>query len=93
MRKPKVNLVKGWRTWWRQWSTWLVATSISLLMYTPELVEAINYAWQYIPMDIKNTFSEEVVRWVGYIIGILSIPAKLVRQPSLKQRADAEGED
>lgn len=86
----KITLVKGWKTWWKQWSTWLVTISLALLGWTPEISEALNYAWHYIPVDLKATFSTETLKWAGYIIGAISIPAKLVRQKRLHEQAEED---
>lgn len=75
-----IKLINGWKGWWSHWSTWLITTSISLLSFTPEILEAITYAWAYIPVDIRTSFTEEQVRWTGLIIGFLAIPAKYIKQ-------------
>lgn len=88
--KPRVELVRGWRTWWRQWSTWLAASGAAVLNFAPELAEALTHAWNLTPLDIKATFDPETVRWLGFAITVLSIPAKLIRQRKLAIEAENE---
>lgn len=76
-------LVNGWRTWWRQWSTWLAGIGLAAIQLAPELAEALNYVWINTPLDIKSAFTPEQVRIIGIVIAAASIPAKLVRQRKL----------
>lgn len=78
-----MQLVKGWRTFWRWWSTWLVLVGSTIITFAPQLSEALLYAWQIIPLDIKAYFPPDVVKYTGYAIAITGIPAKLVRQRKL----------
>lgn len=87
-----MTLVKGWRTFLRWWSTWLVLIGSSAAAFAPQLSEALVYAWQIVPVDIKSTFPPEVVKWAGYAIALAGIPAKLVRQRKLHEIAEREPE-
>ena len=96
----RITLVNGWRTWWRQWSTWLAGVGAAAVYLAPELAEGMQHAWQILPMDIKASFPAEWVRYFGAALTVLSIPAKLVRQrklydavhPSDDDRVGAEGQ-
>lgn len=88
-----MTLVKGWRTWYRQWSTWLAAIGAAILSFTPELAEALNHVWVHLPLDIKDTFTPEGVRYFGITLTILSVPAKLVRQRRLYEREFGVGQE
>lgn len=85
--KPKIELVSGWRTWWRQYSTWLAGVGSSLVLLAPELAEVLNYVWQNLPLDIKDSFPAEWVRYFGIALVFISIPAKYVRQRKLAAAA------
>lgn len=74
-----MELVKGWKTWWKQWSTWLVSVGASVAAFAPELL----YMWNDLPIDIKAAFPVEYVRFFGYILIIASIPARQIRQKKL----------
>lgn len=80
-------MMSHWRQWWREWSTWLIGVGSSVVTFAPEVSEAILYAWSIIPLDIKSVFEPEVIRYVGYGITLLAIPAKFVKQKSLDRDA------
>lgn len=86
----KIQLINGWRTWWRQWSTWLATIGVTILSFTPELAEALSHVWINLPMDVKTTFPPEWVRFFGITLTILSIPAKLIRQRKLHEIAERD---
>lgn len=81
-----MELVKGWKTWWKQWSTWLVSIGTSVLAFTPELM----YLWNDLPYDIKMAFPPEYIRYFGYILIIAAIPAKQIRQKNLLKNISGE---
>lgn len=83
-----MTLVNGWKTWWRQYSTWLLAVGSTAATFAPELSEVLIYVWSIIPMDIKVVFDPQVVKYTGYAIAILAIPAKLIRQPKLHEEVN-----
>ncbi|AQS50568.1 hypothetical protein PAEH1_01570 [Paenalcaligenes hominis] len=85
-----MTLVAGWRTWYRQWSTWLAAIGAATLSFTPEMAEALNYVWINLPLDIKSSFPEEWIRLFGIALTLLSIPAKLIRQRRLYEIAERD---
>ena len=87
-----MKLIKGWRTFWRWWSTWLVLVGSTIITFAPQLSEALLYAWQIVPLDIKAYFPPEVVKYTGYAIAITGIPAKLVRQRKAHDIAQRESE-
>lgn len=72
-----------WRLWWKEWSTWLIGVGSSVATFAPELSEVLLYAWATVPLDIKSTFSPEIIRYFGYAIAILAIPAKYIKQKSI----------
>src|SRR5690625_4136012 len=90
-----MKLIKGWHTFHRWWSTWMIAIGSTIGAFAPELSEALLYAYTLIPGDIKSTFPPEVIRYFGYAVAVLAIPAKLIRQPavhadSLKSESGAD---
>lgn len=81
-----MELVNGWKTFWRQWSTWLVTAGSSIVMFAPELIEI----WKSLPMEITASFPIEWVRAFGLSLVIASVPAKLIRQKNLYERVQNE---
>lgn len=79
----KVKLVRGWRSWWRQWSTWLTSIGIAIVSFTPELSEVLTHVWINTPIDIKGAFTQEHVKYFGIALTAISIPARFIRQRKL----------
>lgn len=72
-------LVKGWQTWWRKWSTWLISIGTSLVLAAPELTQA----WQGLPPEIQAAFPADWVQMIGAVLVVSAIPAGMVRQQNL----------
>lgn len=72
-------LVKGWQTWWRKWSTWLISIGTSLVLAAPELTQA----WQGLPPEIQAAFPVDWVQMIGAVLVVSAIPAGMVRQQKL----------
>lgn len=72
-------LVKGWQTWWRKWSTWLISIGTSLVLAAPELTQA----WQGLPPEIQAAFPADWVQMIGAVLVVSAIPAGMVRQQKL----------
>lgn len=85
-KHKRIELVDGWQYWYRQWSTWLVGIGLSIITFTPELVEALKHVWENTPRDLKTHFHPEFVKYFGYTLTGLSVPAKLIRQRKLHER-------
>lgn len=82
----KMELIAGWRTWWKQISTWLVAAGSSVVAFAPELMEI----WRSLPIEVQTSFPAEWIRYFGITLVLASIPAKLVRQPGLYRQAQED---
>ncbi len=78
-----MELISGWRTWWKQISTWMVAAGSSIVAFAPELMEI----WRSLPMEVQASFPVEWIRAFGLSLVIASIPAKLIRQRKLYEQA------
>lgn len=78
-----MELISGWKTWWKQISTWLVAIGSSVVAFAPELMEI----WRSLPMEVQASFPVEWIRYFGVTLVLASIPAKLVRQRKLYEQA------
>lgn len=78
-----MELISGWKTWWKQWSTWLVTAGSSIAMFAPELIEI----WRSLPIEVQASFPVEWIRAFGLSLVIASIPAKLIRQRKLYEQA------
>ncbi len=72
----KIQLIEGWKTFARWWSTWLITAGSAIVAFTPELMEI----WRSLPPEVQATMPESWLRYAGVVIVLLSIPAKLVRQ-------------
>jgi len=81
-----MELVSGWKTWWKQWSTWLVALGSSVVGFAPELIEI----WRSLPMEVQASFPVEWIRYFGVTLVLASIPAKLIRQQKLYAQVQNE---
>ncbi|ABI59696.1 DUF7940 domain-containing protein [Nitrosomonas eutropha] len=78
-----MELISGWRTWWKQISTWMVAAGSSIVAFAPELMEI----WRSLPIEVQASFPVEWIRAFGLSLVIASIPAKLIRQRKLYEQA------
>ncbi|WP_396957166.1 hypothetical protein [Nitrosomonas sp.] len=81
-----MELIAGWRTWWKQISTWLVAAGSSVVAFAPELMEI----WRSLPIEVQTSFPVEWIRAFGIALVLASIPAKLVRQQGLYEQAQED---
>lgn len=88
-----MQLVRGWRTWPHQVSTWLALGGSAIITFTPEFTEVLHYVWINLPTDIKTTFHEEWIRGFGLVLTVLSVPAKLIRQRKLYEREFSVGKE
>ena len=84
----KIQLISGWRTWHKWWSTRLKIVGL-LLIAAPE---AIITAWASLPHDIKETIPHEWITTVGIFLVVASSLAQIVRQKDAHARADADRE-
>src|SRR5699024_4125311 len=87
-KHKRIELVDGWEYSWRQWSTWLVGIGLSIITFTPELVEVLKHVWENTPRDLKTHFHPEFIKYFGYVLTGLSVPAKLIRQRKLHERVE-----
>lgn len=78
-----MELISGWRTWWKQISTWMVAAGSSIVAFAPELMEI----WRSLPIEVQASFPVEWIRAFGLSLVIASVPAKLIRQRKLYEQA------
>ena len=83
-----MRLVKGWQTWWRQWSTWLLA--LSLMIFNINTVESLLYAWQVIPDDLKLFIPDHYRQAAGTAIGVIAAVSRYIRQQSLYRETYGE---
>ena len=82
----KIQLIAGWRTWWRWWSTHLKALGI-LIIAAPE---HFIFTWSIIPHDIKAALPDHITTYIGIALIVASFFAQLVRQ---KKPYDAANRD
>lgn len=79
-----ITLVDGWRTWWRQWSTWLTTIGAAIVTASPDLAQA----WRDLPPEFQSAIPAEWIKYIGVLIVVSSVPAKLVRQRALYEHVN-----
>src|SRR5699024_12020109 len=81
----KMQLIKGWRTFWRWWSTWLSGAS-TIFLFLPEITEHLLYAYSIIPMDIKATFPDKWSSIIGATLGVAAFLSRFITQPKVQRK-------
>ena len=82
------GLITTWKCWYRWWSNQLVVIGSLLVSLAPDISTYIMWvvnAYGELPMGIQLAFPEGMVRNVGIVVILLSIPAKFVKQKKLPQ--------
>ena len=83
-----MKLIKGAKTWWRWWSTWI--TAAGLLIFNIDTIGALLDAYNAIPHDFTATFSEEARRALGTITLVAGFLARFPRQAKAAAIAERE---
>lgn len=83
-----ITLVDGWRTWWRQWSTWLTTIGAAIVTASPDLAQA----WRDLPPELQAAVPAEWVKYIGVLLVVSSVPAKMIRQHALYEQVNGPAE-
>lgn len=82
------GLVTTWKCWYKWWSNQLVIIGTLLVSLAPEVsMYAMEIARTYdqLPMGVQLVLPESLIRGIGIVIIIVSIPARVVKQKRLPQ--------
>lgn len=85
-----MKLIKGAKTWWRWWSTWL--TGFSLAVFNLDVIEAALAAFIELSPHISELLSLEWQRILGTAILIASFLVRFVRQRRAHEIAEGKSE-
>jgi len=64
-----MKLIPEWRSWWRFYSTWIVA-----------VIVAIPPVWVALPLDLKSRIPDEWMPWVSAAMFIAFMVGRLRAQ-------------
>lgn len=78
--------IDNWRKWYRLWSIRLGAIGASLTTLLIASPDAVLYAWNLLPMDLRAAIPPQYVPLIGVFIFVMSMVARLVKQESLKDK-------
>ncbi len=78
--------IDNWRKWYRLWSIRLGAIGASLTALLIASPDAVLYAWNLLPMDLRAAIPPQYVPLIGVFIFVMSMVARLIKQESLKDK-------
>lgn len=89
-RALTARLVPHWRALWRAWSIRLNGIGLLILGWFAIDPVGVLAVWNMMPAAVHQIIPAQVVSILGAILFALSMIARLVRQPKLKEKIDAE---
>ena len=86
--KTRWGIVTNWRCWYKWISNQLTVLGTLLISLAPDISHYVMLfvnAYGQLPMGMQLAFPEEVVRNIGIVVILLTIPARLTVQKKLPQ--------
>lgn len=84
-----LEFVQHARLVWRMWSVRLAALAAFIQAIAADTPQSLLDAWNSLPPDVKGVISPDTMHHVSGTLMVASFLAQIVRQPRLKERADA----
>lgn len=86
----KLELVAHWRTFYKLWSVRFNAMGVALLSGMLAFPQIVADAWAALPPEMKSLLPQQYVMWVPVFLMIVSMYARIVRQPKLIAKIEEE---
>lgn len=84
-----MKLIPHWRAMWRAWSVRLNAIGLAILTWFAIDPVSLLAVWNMMPAAVHQIIPAQVASILGAILFALSMIARLVRQPKMKEKIDA----
>jgi hypothetical protein len=89
----KLELVAHWRTFYKLWSVRFNAMGVALLSGMLAFPQIVADAWTALPPEMKALLPQQYVMWVPVALMMISMYARIVRQPKLIKEIAKEKTD
>lgn len=86
--KSRWGIVSNWRCWWKWASNRLTAIGVLITTFSPDIYNGllqVMSAYSQLPDSVQVLFNQDMVKYVGLFLIILSIPARITVQKKLPQ--------
>ena len=77
-----MKLIDNWKQAWKLKSVQVGALSAffyALILFSEQFLNI----WVLIPQELKNKIPENIAEWVGMLVGVAMVLARLKKQPEL----------
>ena len=77
-----MKLIENWQQAWKLKSVQVGALSAffyALILFSEQFLNI----WNVIPQELKNKIPENIAEWVGMLVGVAMVLARLKKQPEL----------
>lgn len=77
-----MKLIDNWKQAWKLKSVQVGALSAffyALILFSEQFLNI----WVLIPQELKNKIPENIAEWVGVLVGVTMVLARLKKQPEL----------
>ena len=77
-----MKLIDNWKQAWKLKSVQVGALSAffyALILFSEQFLNI----WVLIPQELKNKIPENIAEWVGMLVGVTMVLARLKKQPEL----------
>lgn len=81
----KIELIEGWRKWYKLWSVRLVAIGTVLAGWFLAAPDAAIQIWLMLPDDMKAHLPPDVVKYIPIVILGAGTLARVVKQNKLQK--------
>jgi hypothetical protein len=81
-----MQLVPNWRQWPHWWSVRLQLAGTALLAAFEVFPDAIVSIWIALPSDVRAVVDPDFIRYVGYVVIVAGIIARVIKQPKLHEK-------
>ncbi len=78
-----MKLVEDAKVWWKLWSIRLGALGTALTTLLIASPDAMLFAWNLLPMDLRASIPPQYVPLIGVFIFVMSMAARLIKQEKL----------
>lgn len=81
-----MKLIDNYKDAWKLWSIRMGLLGTTLMGFLLAYPEAALDAWNMLPQDMKDTLPDQFVPFVGMVIFMLSMFARVIKQTELGQQ-------
>lgn len=82
-----MKLIENWQQAWKLKSVQVAAMSAffyAMILFSEHFLNI----WNVIPQELKNKIPENSAEWIGMLVGVAMVLARLKKQPELHGESD-----